>query len=395
MMTFPRRIPGQAATLLMGISLALFSAPRANAADWPLLRGNVQRSGVSEEKVTPPLSLLWRFTSAPQPKNPNAPAIVGNTVYFASGSVASGGGVVYALDVQTGAQKWRYPSTGGLAGHSFQTAPLVADGFVYIGASDGKLYVLNAGNGELAQSFQTGGSITSSPAIYNGVLLFGSNDDTLYALNPTTLAPVWRQAYKAGDNVNSAPLVADNMVFFTTSDQNIHAVSAANGIAKWRFRTQFVPRQDSLVYADNTLYVAAGPRLHAFLARSGSSRWTVPFANDIAAPPVAAGGVVYVVDRERRMYALRANNARAVWKEPILLPYNPAAAPTISGDVIYIPTDRNLILAVSREDGKILWEYTVQPATNRPNVLPSPTPCFPRRLPLRTARCTPFPTTAA
>jgi outer membrane protein assembly factor BamB len=386
MMNFPQRRGSRTASprtaasaatatgALLGVGVALLGAALlaavrpAHAGDWPMLRGGMQRSGVADEKVAPPLSLLWRFTAAFQRENPNSPAIVGTTAYFAAGNAASGGGVVYAVDTNTGAQKWRYPSEGGLPGHIFQTAPLVDGGFVYVGASDGNLYVLRANDGGLAHTFRTRGPILSSPVIEGGTLFFGSNDDNLYALDPATGALRWRQNYKATDNITSAPLLADGRVIFTTADQFVYSIEQATGIFKWRVRlpSRFV--DNAPVYADNTLYVPSGRSLFAFVPRSGNMRWQVPLPGDIVVPPVAEGGVVYVIDRDRKMWALRANNGREVWAQGVQLPYIAAAAPTISGDVIYIPTSRNVIMAVSREDGKLLWNYAIEPSSSRANV---------------------------
>lgn len=363
MMNLPRRI-GRA-TALLGVGFALI-APAAQAADSPLLRGSAQRSGAYEEKVAPPLSLLWRFTGGAQPKNPCSPAIVGDTAYFATGGSAGGGGVVYALDVKTGAQKWRYPSEGGLANNIFLTAPLVNEGFVYIGASDGNLYMLNSASGELVRTFRTGARIASSPLLTSGNLFFGSDDNIFYAIEPATGKYIWRQQYRAADNINSAPLLADGMLFFTSADQHIHAVNAATGIGKWRFRLPYVVRDNAPIFADNALFIPAGPRLMSFQPRGGNLRWQVTFPNDIAVPPVAEGGVIYAIDRDKKVYALRTNNGREVWEKPVELPYDAAAAPTISGDVIYVPTGRNLVYALSRTDGKVLWDYAIEPSAAIP-----------------------------
>ena len=104
MRNLPWRVGKAAVLLSMSIALGI---PATHAADWPMLRGNPQRTGISEETVTPPLSALWRFTGTFQRNNPAAPAIVGSTAYFAAGSTPSGGGILFAVDVKTGAQKWR------------------------------------------------------------------------------------------------------------------------------------------------------------------------------------------------------------------------------------------------------------------------------------------------
>lgn len=370
------RIAASAVLVCGAGALVVAAAPPQNApaSNWPELRGDVTRRGVTEEKLMPPLSLLWRFTGGPQSPNPVSPSIVGDTAYFAArGLGEAGGGVLYAIDTRTGARKWQYPSdNNGLRDrNTFQTAPLVADGRVYVGASDGLMYVLDANNGREVVRFRTGRQIASAPALVDGTLYFGSNDGTFYALNPESGEPVWKQLYRAGDGVNSAPILADSFVFFTTNDNNIHAIKQATGIFRWKARLPFRVLANAPIYADNSLFVPNGPRLTAIQPASGSTRWNMDVESDILTAPATEGGVIYVTCRQRTgsgalLYAMRTNNGRAFWSQPAVLPVAPSAAPIISGDVIYIPTVRGVLLAVSREDGHLLWEYTAQPSSARP-----------------------------
>src|SRR5438105_12180650 len=58
---------------------------------------------------------------------------------------------------------WSSP-TGGVIGSS----PAVANGVVYIGSDDGKMYALDAKTGTRLWSYRTGNIIDSSPAVANG-----------------------------------------------------------------------------------------------------------------------------------------------------------------------------------------------------------------------------------
>ena len=55
-------------------------------------------------------------------------------VYFASGNR------LYAIDANTGALKWRYPLDAPLS-TTIHSSPAVVDGFVYVGADDGRIHV--------------------------------------------------------------------------------------------------------------------------------------------------------------------------------------------------------------------------------------------------------------
>ena len=82
----------------------------------------------------------------------------------------------------TGAEIWTYTMDEGLT-----TAPAVIGNTVYVTSTLGnKAYALNAENGGLIWSFQTGGNIYSSPAIANGIAYFGDYDGKLYAVGAIT-----------------------------------------------------------------------------------------------------------------------------------------------------------------------------------------------------------------
>jgi outer membrane protein assembly factor BamB len=57
----------------------------------------------------------------------------------------------------------------------------VAGGRVYIGSSDGRLYVLDAQSGKKLWEFDAGAGITASPAVAGGRVVIGSQDGRIYA----------------------------------------------------------------------------------------------------------------------------------------------------------------------------------------------------------------------
>ena len=59
---------------------------------------------------------------------------------------------------------------------------MIAGGRVYVGSSDGKLYVLDLTSGKKLAEFDAGSGITTSPAIAAGRLVISSQDGVIYAL---------------------------------------------------------------------------------------------------------------------------------------------------------------------------------------------------------------------
>jgi len=63
--------------------------------------------------------------------------------------------------------------------------------------------------------------VDSSPAVADGMVFVGSYDDKVYALDESTGARIW--SYTTGDDVSSSPAVADGMVFIGSGDYRVYA----------------------------------------------------------------------------------------------------------------------------------------------------------------------------
>ena len=228
--------------LVAGTVLAQDKTPAAQQQDSTQLRGNERRTGAVEETVAPPLTLLWKFTGGAQNGNPSSPVVVGDTVFYSTGSERSQGGVLYAVDIRTGSEKWHFEIPG--RSENFNTAPSYSEGNIFIGSSNRRMYVLKAATGEQVTALATGVANNSSPAILNGILYYGANDGRLNVLDPISTKSPWDSSkrsnqYKAGDAINSAPIVADSFVYFTSADQFVHALKSATGVFRWRVRLPF------------------------------------------------------------------------------------------------------------------------------------------------------------
>ncbi len=118
--------------------------------------------------------------------------------------------------------KWSYTTGGGV-----YSSPAVANGVVYVGSGDYKVYALNASTGALLWSYTTSYSVESSPAVANGVVYVGSFDSVdygyVYALNASTGALLW--SYATGQ-VESSPAVANGLVYIGSDEGFAVALNA-------------------------------------------------------------------------------------------------------------------------------------------------------------------------
>jgi outer membrane protein assembly factor BamB len=125
----------------------------------------------------------------------SSPAVANGVVYVGSSDNKL---YAYAVGCASGGGSCR-PLWTGATGSLIVSSPAVANGVVYVGSgneigpSDNKLYAYavgcNSGGGSCSPlwSGTTGGYVYSSPAVANGVVYIGSADDKLYAFGLVTV----------------------------------------------------------------------------------------------------------------------------------------------------------------------------------------------------------------
>jgi eukaryotic-like serine/threonine-protein kinase len=231
-----------AVTALLGPSLLVSAQDVENAT----FHGNVARTG--EQPGPPPKGkgqTLWRFQTEGAVRT--SPVLAGGLVHFGSND-----GRVYAIDAQNGEPRWSF-ETGG----AVRSTPTIADGLVVFGSDDGYVYCVSAENGELQWRFLVGRveitgaqtasewlphrTVTSSPLIIEGTVFIGGNDQTLHALDLSTGIERWNQTFRSP--TVSAPSYKDGVIFVGT-EAGVHAVDALTGSIVWEAITGLPDESD-------------------------------------------------------------------------------------------------------------------------------------------------------
>ena len=152
-------------------TVTLAATPRAAWNGWSPMLDNAryqpaERASLSAARV-PSLTLKWAFGYAGDVNAFAAPTVIDGHVF-----VGSAGGLVHALDADTGCVKWAFQARGPV-----RAAPIavVDDGrhLLLLGDLTGWFYAVNAATGELLWSTQVethdSTRLTASAAVYQGV----------------------------------------------------------------------------------------------------------------------------------------------------------------------------------------------------------------------------------
>jgi len=72
------------------------------------------------------------------------------------------------------------------------STPAIVDGIVYVAGVEDYLFALDAETGQEKWRFQTPKGSMNSPSVADGVVYISSGDETLYAVDAETGKEIWR-----------------------------------------------------------------------------------------------------------------------------------------------------------------------------------------------------------
>jgi outer membrane protein assembly factor BamB len=115
-----------------------------------------------------------RWTYQPRNRFPQSDPVVADGIVYFNDNLST----LHAVDASSGRPVWTYDDNGGDA-----VSPAVAGGYVYVPARSG-LQQLDAETGEPGWTFNpsTGGQFFSTPVVADGLIFLGCDDHRVYAI---------------------------------------------------------------------------------------------------------------------------------------------------------------------------------------------------------------------
>lgn len=126
-------------------------------------------------------SVKWQYEADDNPQPFFAsPAVAGDLVIIGGRDKR-----VHAFNRHKGKPAWKYDTVdkaNDQPGGKVDSSPVVAANRVYVGCTNGNLYVLDVARGTLVQKLNLGGPITASPAVGGNCLVIGTQNGVVYCL---------------------------------------------------------------------------------------------------------------------------------------------------------------------------------------------------------------------
>jgi Tol biopolymer transport system component len=248
---------------------------------WPMFMHDISYLGTSPDTtLRPPLALVWKFKTG-GPVN-SSPVVADGTVY-----VGSDDHRIYALQARKWGLKWTFEAADRII-----CAPTVYEDIVYFSARDNKVYALDAATGVEKWNFQADGWINSPVVAFRQRIYFGCYDNRIYVLNAAT-------GKRESQRLSSIKI---GKFKYICSQGEFYPMDARYRASRWR---QKLPASESWpATANSVVYIGArDSRLRAFDYTTRSEIWQFETDGWVDSSPAIADGMLYVGSRDGYIYA--------------------------------------------------------------------------------------------
>lgn len=311
-----RRPRGRFAAVWTVLLLVAVLAGCRHRDDWVKFRGE-QGRGATPATINPPLAVKWKLqlqAAAEATYAFNNPVVLDGTIYFGSTD-----GNFYALDIASGYMKWVFKTQGAI-----NSVPFADRDNVYFGNNVGMVFAVRREDAQELWSFQTDSTVQSTIVGYDDTLIFSSDGGTTYFVNPagqelfTLPNPVWHyttfQVHE--DVVYFAPGPPSQPHAFGAFDMGSRSylwiLDTAMFGAIWY---SFPALQGELVHFSTSMY--NGPvwnfSYYAFDRRTGSMVWRFSDFSDWGPMPEVDSRGMFSANMRLLDYL-----APAVWKNRVI-----------------------------------------------------------------------------
>ncbi|HWE04833.1 MAG TPA: PQQ-binding-like beta-propeller repeat protein [Tepidisphaeraceae bacterium] len=234
------------------------------------------------------------------------------------------------------------------------SAICVDDNVLYVGSKNGVMHAIDVSSGDEKWAFAAGGSCLGPPLLYRGVLYYGGMDRRLYAVDAQRGRMLWN--FPVGGWVEGGAAAADGRIYFGSRDGVVYAVDAALGVERWH-----TPIGAGILgtpcAAGGRVYV--GDRAGDFAAMDASSgrvAWKFSGGAEIVGGACATETRVAFGDRAGNVHCLDAATGKPAWNQPAQVGGTIMAAPILVGEILFGGTEMGNLFGIDFSDGVVGWE---------------------------------------
>jgi outer membrane protein assembly factor BamB len=339
------------------------------AADWPMIRGSLARTGAVPGTASPRSGgIRWQHKKGNEAVF-SSPAAVGNRVFVSIADMAAFGqsGRIHAFDADTGRIAW----TGAPPNYEPTfSSPVVAGNYVVCGeglhwAKKARVVCLALDSGKVVWTAGTNSHVECSPVIADGRVYVGAGDDGYYCFDLETGKQLWHTGGEKYPDAETALAVHDGKVYagLGMGGHALCVLDAVTGRELHRIELPY-PVFSPPTIVGNKLYLGMGNGDYVNPGKGGAvvcldlatlrTDWTFPLEMTVLGSVAATADRLFFTSRDGNVYAL-TREGKQVAKFEAHVPIS--ASPAATDDMVYAVTEAGMLYGLDRENLRPVWEY--------------------------------------
>lgn len=213
------------------------------------------------------------------------------------------GDSVVALELATGAVRWRFAPAPGPRFGRFVSSPAIAGDRVVITSSDGNVYALNARDGRIEWKNNIGAAMTS-PVVARSLIYLGVvSEDRAIALSVDSGSRV-SEAHLSGAVMSFMPPTVTDRGLATATNATLEMWTANLGRLQWQAPAPAKFGRSPVMWHDKVMGGTVRGHVLGYRATDGRSELVVQLKG-VVTGLVGFDDVLYVGTQEGTLYALR------------------------------------------------------------------------------------------
>jgi outer membrane protein assembly factor BamB len=214
-------------------------------------------------------------------------------------------GSLLCIELQQGDIVWQFDLSDNRSLKGIRSSPAADDGTVVFGADDGAVYALDLQTGKERWRTETGAPIAAPPSIETGRVYIGNTAGHFYALDLNTGEIVW--TFSAGTPMYSNALLVGGQAIVCTLGGAIYSFDARDGRLAWKTDIGS-PMNSGPVAAGEYLYVGTLKKeLCSLRLTDGKLVWKTTLNGRVKTAPAVAYRYVFVATDDRTILAFRGS----------------------------------------------------------------------------------------
>ena len=271
---------------------------------------------------------------------------------------------------------WRVDvGNGSDSDYKLLARPVVSHGHIYTMDARGLVTAFETAKGHQLWEFNSTPE-DQEDTIGGGI---GVDGDTVYAttgfgeviaLGADNGKVKWRHSLQKP--VRAAPTIADGRVYAVTIDNEMTVLDAGNGDVMWHHNgiaesATLMGASNPAVEGDSVVIAYSSGEIYNLRAENGRVSWNyalsaatqggaLPGISDIRGLPVIDHDRVIAVSHSGHAASIDHRTGDRNWEADI----GGINTPVVSGDTVFILSNDNQLVALSRESGRVLWGHELQ-----------------------------------